>query len=101
MTDEDDVTNTDTWDMPVRFKPTKYASGEAWIMMEQMDAPTLPILEKGFLGLDLREGATIEEAEEIARMLNRQVMLITYTGPKRPEWVDNPGRGERAKRTKH
>ena len=101
MTDADDVTNTDTWDMPVPFKPSEYASGGLWIMMKKLGEPTLPILEKGFLGLDLREGTTIEEAGEIVDILNRKATLITYTSPKHPEWVDNPGRGDRAKLTKH
>ncbi len=98
MSDHD---NTDTWDMPVRFKPIGDASGGLWIKIEQLSDPTLPILEQGFLGFDLREGTTIDEAKEIATMLDRKVMLITYTGLKRPEWADNPGRSDRAKRTKH
>ncbi len=77
MTDDDDATDTDTWDMPVRFRPRQHASCGLWIMIEQQDQPTLPILGQGFLGLDLRVGKTIEEAGEIADILNRKAALMT------------------------
>ena len=65
--DDDDATDTDTWDMPVRFRPRQHASGGLWIMIEQRDQPTLPILGQGFLGLDLSAGTTIEDGAHVAR----------------------------------
>jgi hypothetical protein len=38
----------------------------------------LPILEDGMLGLDLRPGTTMDEAEAFRRELNRLVAGVTY-----------------------
>ncbi len=90
--------DTDTWDMPVHFKVCQYDEGGFWIMIEKVDDPTLPILSDGFLGIELREGVGAEEAKQLADLLDERVTLLTFTGKKRREWADNPGRSERARR---
>lgn len=93
--DSDDI---ETWDMPVGFKVRQHVSGAPWILVEQLGAPTLPILDEGFLGIDLAEGTTAAEARELAQLLAERVTHLTYTGPPRAAWIDNPGRGARARR---
>ena len=39
----------------------------------------LPILENGFLGLDLRPGTSLEEARELAKLLNQRVHIVAHT----------------------
>lgn len=95
-----DIDDTETWDMPVQFKVRRHVSGSYWIMIEQLREPTLPILDEGFLGIDLAEETTAKQAKELAELLDERVTHLTYTGPKRTAWVDNPGRGARAKRRK-
>ena len=90
--------DTDTWDMPVHFKVCQYDEGGFWIMIEKVDDPTLPILSDGFLGIELHKGVGAEEAKQLADRLDERVALLTFTGKKRREWADNPGRGERARR---
>ena len=45
----------------------------------------LSILQNGFLGFDLPEGTTYEQAEAIAEFLNKNIVSISYTD------LDNPG----------
>lgn len=90
--------DTDTWDMPVHFKLYEYPSGGFYIVVEQLDAPTLPILDNGFLCLEMDERSSIEDARALSKMLDEKVVRITYTGIERPEWSDNPGRGRRTRR---
>ena len=99
MADKSDEDNSDTWDMPVHFKVRQHVSGGYWILIEQLDSPTLPIFDDfgGFLGIDLDGHTTDEEAMALAKQLDKHVIHLTYTGDKRPQWADNPGRGARAK----
>jgi hypothetical protein len=98
MADTDDV---DTWDMPVHFKVRQAGDGSLWILIEQLRPPTLPILDAGFLGLELAKGTTTEQIEKLAQLLDERVTNLTYTGPNRGAWIDNPGRRARAKRRRH
>jgi len=52
-----------------------------WIALEPFDG-TLPNLEHGFMGLDLKPGTTVEQAHQIAEFLNKNFPSISYTGPK-------------------
>ena len=94
-----DIEDTETWDMPVHFRVRRHVGGSYWIMIEQLREPTLPILDEGFLGIDLAEGTTAKQAKELAELLDERVTQLTYTGAKRAAWVDNPGRRSRVRRT--
>ncbi|TXM96337.1 hypothetical protein FV242_33755 [Methylobacterium sp. WL64] len=54
----------------------RHAGGEPWIALEGADAVTA--LARTVLGLKLIPGATIEEAERIAKELQAQVSGLTY-----------------------
>lgn len=62
-----------------RFTVKEFESGTPWLMLEPMRGPDLPLPKNAFLGLDLKEGTTLEEAQEIARYLNRQVRSVSMT----------------------
>ena len=63
------------------FKPSRYPSGEYWIVLEAFhEDPDL--LSKGYLGFDLPEGTTVNQAEEIAAYLNENIRAVSYTTPK-------------------
>jgi hypothetical protein len=52
--------------------------GTPWIMFEPRDE-SLSILGNGFLGLDLQEGVTFEEAQELSEKLREMVRSVSYT----------------------
>ena len=52
--------------------------GNPWIMCEP-DQPGLPAIGDGFLGLRLRDGIEIREAEEIAEYLNDHIEGVSHT----------------------
>jgi len=55
----------------------KEADGVICIVLEPQGS-NLTILESGSLGLDMRLGTTVEDAERFARELNRLVRGVTY-----------------------
>lgn len=61
------------------FTVKEFGDGTPWIMLELQRSPGLRAIGDGFLGLDLKEGTDIREAEEIARYLNRVVETISHT----------------------
>jgi hypothetical protein len=68
------------------FKPSRYPSGEYWIVLEAFHED-LDVLAAGFLGFDLPEGTTANQAEEIATYLNENIRAVSYTTPKSAEAV--------------
>jgi hypothetical protein len=65
------------------FKASEYTSEnggiyEPWIMVET-DGAGIKSLENGFIGFDLREGVTFEEALEIAKLLDDKISAISFT----------------------
>jgi hypothetical protein len=60
------------------FTVKESGDGTPWIMCEPYDGG-LKSLGDGFLGLRLREGADIKQAEEIARYLNDRIDAISFT----------------------
>jgi hypothetical protein len=66
------------------FRPSRYPSGEYWIVLEAFHED-LDILANGFLGFDLPEGTTANQAEEIAAYLNENIRAVSYTTPKTAE----------------
>jgi hypothetical protein len=54
----------------------------------------LPILDEGgYLTMELKPDTPKETVEQLADLLNRVVAHLTYQGPVRPEWIDQPGAG--------
>ena len=51
----------------------------AALFLELLRGPGLSILERGFLGFDLKEGATLAEAKQLAEHLNDAIPTISYT----------------------
>ncbi|HUK08505.1 MAG TPA: hypothetical protein VLX09_11600 [Stellaceae bacterium] len=62
----------------IRFSVKETADGVLWICAEPLDKE-LPILRGGNLGFDLRPGATIEQASEIARFMDQNIRRLTYS----------------------
>ncbi len=60
------------------FTVKEYGEGTPWIMLESR-RETLACLGDGFLGLDLKKGTDLTEAQEIAAYLNKHVVGIAYT----------------------
>lgn len=61
------------------FTVKEFEDGTPWVALELHKAPELPILERGFLGFDLRPGTTLEQARELANHLNKLVSTTNYT----------------------
>ncbi len=63
------------------FKPINNPSGEYGIALEAFHED-LDVLGGGFLGFDLLEGTTVNQAEEIAAYLNEKIRAVSYNAPK-------------------
>jgi hypothetical protein len=61
-----------------KFTVKEYGNGKPWLMCEPMDRE-LDIVGDGFLGRDLPEGTTYEEAQRIARFVNENITHVSYT----------------------
>jgi hypothetical protein len=84
-------TDRDTWEQKPRFKLRKIGvDGPYHIPIEAFDDPLLPILNEGFLSLELTEGSSFDEAQALLDALAEKVAFVTYTGEVHTEWV--PGR---------
>lgn len=57
----------------------EYENGEPWLMFDWLDGENLPLLRNGFMGIDLREGTTLEQAKELAGKINDLMVGISYT----------------------
>ncbi len=68
-----------TYRSEYRFTVKEGAEGQPWLMAELLQGEGLPILERGFLGLKLVEGTSLQRAEEIARLLFENIDSISYT----------------------
>lgn len=91
---------TDTWHFATYFKGTRHMGahrlGRHFFVIERLNSDNeIPLLDDGFLGLELYEGTPPAVAEELLGLLNKHVEYLTYTGPTRPEWEDRPGRSQR------
>jgi hypothetical protein len=63
------------------FKPNANPDGEYVIALEAFHED-LDVLAGGSLAFDLPEGATANQAEEIAAYLNENIRAISYSAPK-------------------
>jgi len=60
------------------FAVKEFGDGEPWIMLER-SGKGLDVLGNGFVGLELREGTSLKEAEALADTLRRNVSALAYT----------------------
>ena len=58
---------------------TKESAGRVPIIVLEPLRESFDVLAGGFLGFDLPEGTTINQAEEIAAYLNEKIDSISYT----------------------
>lgn len=91
---------TDTWQFEPCFKPSRHMDahrlGRHYFIIEPLDGDSeIPLLDDGFLALELREGTPSDVAEKLVALLNEHVGYLLYTGPTLPEWEDRPGRSQR------
>ena len=59
------------------FVVKESGAGVPWIALEPA-REGLPALGEGNLGIDLVEGTTMADAQEVARVLNRHVKQLSY-----------------------
>jgi hypothetical protein len=60
------------------FTVKEFEGGQPWIYMEPFDTVLSP-LAHGFIGFDLAEGTTLEQAHELATLLNSKLIRTSYT----------------------
>ena len=60
----------------IRFAVKQHEGGEPWIALEGANAVTA--LARTVLGLKLKHGTTVEEAERIATELQKQISGLTF-----------------------
>jgi hypothetical protein len=60
------------------FAVKEFGDGTPWIMLER-SREGLGVLGKGFLGLELKEGTSLQEAETLAAAMRQRVSAVSYT----------------------
>lgn len=60
------------------FSVKEFGDGTPWIMLER-GGSSLAVLGGGFLGLELKKGTSMNQAEKIAQLLRRSVQAVSYT----------------------
>jgi hypothetical protein len=60
------------------IKVAEYGDGTPWVMIE-VEKGDFPIMQGGFAGLDLKKGATYQQARELVDLLNRLTENFTIT----------------------
>ena len=63
------------------YKPRRNPSGDYEILLEAFHED-LDVLAGGFLAFVLSEGATVNQAEEIAAYLNENIRAVSYSTAK-------------------
>jgi hypothetical protein len=61
-----------------RFVARQTPSGQVRIDLELQGEPVLPLLDHGTIGFEVRPGATLADAQTLARLLNREIVGVTY-----------------------
>jgi hypothetical protein len=61
-----------------RFRASDFPSGKPFIVLECLDGADLDLFKK-FVGFDLPDGTSIDEAEGIARYLRHNLIWISET----------------------
>ncbi len=60
------------------FSVSEHSDAHPWIMIET-DRPGLRVLGNGFIGLQMRDGISFDDALKLAELLRDNVGAITYT----------------------
>jgi len=63
------------------FSVSEHNGAQPWIMIET-DRPGLTVLGNGFLGLDLRDDISFDDALKLAELLRDNVASVSYTSLK-------------------
>ena len=71
-------TKVETEQSAFRFTVKESGDGTPWIECEPYE-PGLSAIGDGYLGLRLRDGIGITEAQEIASLLNKKIKSISHT----------------------
>jgi hypothetical protein len=61
------------------FTVKEHDGGAPWLMLDLLRRPDIEILKHQMIGLDLRPGTTLEDAKELASILNAKVSHLTCT----------------------
>jgi hypothetical protein len=89
--------DSDTWGMKPRFKLRRIGQdGPLYLAIDPLDGG-LPILDDGFVALELKDGVDRDAALALLDQLSDMVAHLTYTGSK-PKGYRTPGRAERCRR---
>ena len=65
----------------VHFKVRQYPSGQPYIEVQVMDVPTTPVLQHGYVCIDLNKGASLEEADSLVSEFNKYCVGVGYVNP--------------------
>jgi hypothetical protein len=60
------------------FTVKEFADGTPWIMTEPL-RKTMPILDEAFIGFDLPDGTTFEQARKVAAFMNENIAGVSMT----------------------
>ncbi len=60
------------------FAVKEFGDGTPWIVLER-SGKGLDVLENGVFGFELKEGTSLQEAETLARLIDRSVTNVSYT----------------------
>jgi hypothetical protein len=60
------------------FAVKEFGDGTPWVKQER-SGNGLEVLGNGFIGLELTEGTSFQEAEALAAILRRNVSAVAYT----------------------
>lgn len=60
-----------------RFTVKESHNGKPWIAFEPAGSRLISV--KGMLGFDLKDGATLDDAKEIARYMNENIRTLSLT----------------------
>lgn len=78
------MTTADTKRAEYRFRVKEHGEGRPWIFLELAKEPDLPSITPGFLGFDLKDGTTYEQAKESAKFLNDNTRFLADIGQTKP-----------------
>jgi hypothetical protein len=59
------------------FTVKESPSGRPWLYMDLLDG--ISPLEHGFIGFDLEQGTSLDQAKEIANFINSKLVTVSYT----------------------
>jgi len=72
------MTKSETERTGCTFSISEHDGTDPWIMIETY-SPGLKVLGNGFIGLEMREDISFEDAQRLAELLRDKVAKISYT----------------------